>query len=129
MSGFTTQAGSAPGLLRIKQCYKLHSFFFPPSSFITNTKQQVLPAHRAAHQGENFGNNHFLKYVQLKVLEHPELALISLFMNDNSVAILLELKLKATDALKDILLLNLFYNNSIPKRIQQVTSLIPTLGN
>lgn len=92
-------------------------FFFFPSSFITNTKQQVLSAHRAVHQRNKFGKKHFLKYLQLKVLEHLELALISLFMNDNSVAILMELKLKATDALKDNLLLKLFYNNSIPNRI------------
>lgn len=37
-------------------------------------------------------------------------------MNDNSVAILIEFKLKATDAFKDTSLLKLFYNNSIPKQ-------------
>lgn len=58
--------------------------------------------------GKKFGGlggknlKHFLKYLQLKVLEHLELALISLFMNDNSVTILMEFKLKGSDALKTV---------------------------
>jgi len=52
-----------------------------------------------------------------------------LLTNDNSVAISMALKSKATDALKDSLLLKLFYNTSIPNTIQWVTPLVPTLGN
>lgn len=50
------------------------------------------------------------------VPEHLKLALIS-FTNNNSMALLMELKLKAADTLKDSLLLKLFYNNSIPNII------------